>query len=205
MVRNNWAPLKGPLPVDGNGPFSGAQLLRTMGQIQLAQGDLLSALKSYQDAQIIEPTAIIEYQIARMQVQLGQADAYHASLNQALSLDPSFVPARVDLAIIQIQQNNFDIAKKHFEQALIDNPYDARSLYNYGAFLIQTDQRDLAVKYLQRAMAVNHRYLRAHYALIETLFALGDKDAADQELQALLGYAAESQEAEWARQLSTQQ
>ena len=193
------------LPVDGNGPFSGAQLLRTIGQIQLAQGDVLGALKTYQDAQVIEPTAAIEYQIARMQAQLGQLDAYHASLNQALILDATFVPARIDLAITQIQQNNFAAAQAHFEQALIDNPYDARSLYNYGTFLIQTNQHDLAVQYLQRAMTVNNRYLRAHYALIETLFTLGEKDTANQELQTLLGYAAQSQEAEWARQLSEQQ
>lgn len=192
------------LPVDGNGPFSGARLLQTMGQIQLAQGDLVTALKTYQDAQVIEPTATIEYQIAKMQAQLGQVKAYQSSLNQALSLDPTFVPARIDLAITQIQKNDFDSAQEHFEQALIDNPYDARSLYNYGAFLIQTDRQDLAVKYLQRAMAVNNRYLKAHYALIETLFALGDKDTANQQLQVLLGYAAGSQEAEWAKQLSQQ-
>jgi len=193
------------LPVDGNGSFSGVRLLQTMAQIQLAQGDLMTALKTYQDAQVIEPSAAVEYQIARIQAQIGQTDAYHTSLNQALSLDATFVPARIDLAISKIRQNNFEAAQKHFERALVDNPYDARSLYNYGAFLIQTDQRSLAVKYLQRAMKVNSRYLRAHYALIETLFSIGEKDAANQELQALLGYAPESQEADWATQLSKQQ
>ena len=192
------------LPVDGNGPFSGAQLLRTMAQVHLAMGEPAEALTKYRDAQTIEATAEGHYRIAQLLAQSGDLEGHQQNLEQAIEIEPSFVPARVDLAVVLAQQGHTDQARAQFEQSLIDNPYDARSLYNFGAFLVQISELDLAVRYFQRALSLNEQYTRAHYALIETLYTLGKSSRARLEVDRLISYAPDTQEAVWALQLREQ-
>ncbi len=192
------------LPLDGNGPFSGAQLLRTMAQVHLALGQPTDALKKYRDAQAIEPNAEGHYRIARLLAQSGDFDGYLDNLKSAIDTDPAFIPARVDLAIVYAQQGDPVAARQNFEQALIDNPYDARSLYNYGTFLVQNKEQDLAIRYFRRALTISEHYFRAHYALIETLYSTGQSSIAHREVDELLSYAPDTQEAVWALQLRKQ-
>lgn len=177
------------LPADGTGTFSGARLIRTIGQVQEATGDLDAAIQTYIDAEAIEPTAQGQYHLAQLSNRRGQNDAYLSHLRRATELDPDFLAAQVDLAIAMATTADTQSARQMFEQALTKNPYDARTLYNYGTLLVQAGEFELAVEPFKRALAINPRYVKAHSALIETLHVLGRFGEMAIELDELIHYA----------------
>ncbi|MCK5354268.1 MAG: SDR family oxidoreductase [Methyloprofundus sp.] len=107
-------------------------------------------------------------------------------LAEALAVDPAYVPARLDLAVIQTQLGDMTSAEDNFRRAVEDNPYFARGIYNLGAFLVQRGELENAKAYFNRALTLAPDYHLARYAVIESLLRSGHRDDAGKHYDQLL-------------------
>ncbi|MEX0915427.1 MAG: tetratricopeptide repeat protein [Wenzhouxiangellaceae bacterium] len=123
------------------------------------------------------------------------------TLQEALSLEPDFVPARVDLAIHWARNEQRDRAEAEFRLALSQNPYYAKSSYNYGAFLVEVGRLEEASAYFRRTLDLAPTHLKAHLALITVQHLTGDHEAARATLSSLRQIAPDSPEATMASDL----
>ncbi|MEM7349707.1 MAG: sulfatase-like hydrolase/transferase [Acidobacteriota bacterium] len=177
------------------------QILGTAGRVLLAQGKIGEALDKLRRAQSLAETAQGQYQLAKIYQLMGRTDDERTHLDRSLELDPTFVAARIDVAIRKAGEGDLEAAEADFSRALADNPYHERAFYNYGSFLIQAERPQDAVPYFRRAAELKGDYLQAHYALFALLYELGDWDEATKSFETLHQLAPGSLEAQRARDL----
>ncbi|MEM7584512.1 MAG: sulfatase-like hydrolase/transferase [Acidobacteriota bacterium] len=192
LERLKMSPTGYPLPED---------VARMAAGILSSRGEIDKAYERYREAEVLDPTAEGAYRLSRIHASRGEVHDELRFLNEALELDPTFVPARLDLAVRQAMSGELAEAEVQFRRALADHPYLARSFYNFGTFLVQNERSAEAVSYFQRAVELEPGYLQAHYALVEILLGLGEPDAAFEHFEALEELAPLSREARLALDL----
>lgn len=131
---------------------------------------------------------------------LGEAAEARASLERALDLDPTFAPARVDLAVALDRAGEPGV-EEQFLRALDDAPYYAPGFYNYGVFLLQYGRQEEAIRRFERAAAIAPRYLEAHLALVAAYSVAQRPADARSAYRVLEGLAPGSPQAVAAREL----
>lgn len=94
-------------------------------------------------------------------------EAARASLEKAVSLDPYYYPALVNLARLDMRDQKPEAARKRFEDALAKKPGDEKLLLGYAGVLGSTGaDRDAITRVLERAVESNPASPTAHAALI---------------------------------------
>lgn len=176
-------------------------LLDRLGAIYISRGEYAKALAAIRESQALEPTASGRFLEANALKVLGRRGEQRAALEASLELDPGYVPARVDLAVLQAQQGEREAAAANFRQALVDEPYFPRAHYNYGTFLVGGEHPEAAVEHFRRAVELDPGYLQARYALVAVYLGLGQAEDAQQCYSDLVARAPASPEARQARQL----
>ncbi len=170
------------------------EILTMAAGILLRRGEIDLAYEKYRQAEALAATAAGSYRLARIHARRGETYDQVRFLEQALELDPAFVPARLDLAIRHAVAGELAEAEAHFSRALDDHPYFARTFYNYGTFLVQSGRSAEAAGYFRRATELEPAYLQAHYALFEVHLGLGEADAALERFEILERLAPASRE-----------
>jgi arylsulfatase A-like enzyme/Tfp pilus assembly protein PilF len=149
-------------------------------------------LRGYLDR---SPSAQGAWLLASLRQRLGERGKAREALQWALEIDPTFVPARVDLAVQFAEAGSPEEAEPLFLRALRDAPYYPKAHYNYGNFLLQSGRFVEAAAYFGRAVALAPAYLKAHLALVAAYAAGEDRTKAAEASATLLHLAPQSEEA----------
>lgn len=180
------------------------RLTRQLGLHYTSVGDYDKAeeLLRQSDREGTDPA--VPYLISNIHQARGDADAELRALRTALEIDPTFAPARIDLAIRFARAGDKERARSEFERALRDQPYFHRGFYNYGAFLAESGDLTEAVERFERAVELEPAYWLGHFALVSVHLSLDDVESARRQYDRLRRLAPASPEAEGARQLLEQ-
>lgn len=176
-------------------------LVRTLVLQRFEQGDRDSAVELLERFSARSESAKSYWLLSGLYKRMQESGKSLAALQRALSIEPEFVPARVDLAVHWARHNEAEQAESEFRLALRHNPYYAKASYNYGAFLVEGDRLEDARTYFERALELSPSYLKAHLALITVHHLSGDNQQALTALRALRRIAPESVEAAMAANL----
>ncbi|MCP4658644.1 MAG: sulfatase-like hydrolase/transferase [bacterium] len=185
-----------------SGPASGSPetLLARIGRYLYLNGEKEEGLRAIRESVELNATASGFYLLATVLGGMDQSEAAREALRQSLEIDPTYAPARVDLAI-HLAQGDERAAAAEFERALSDQPYFAKAHYNYGTFLVQTGRIEEALERFRRAVALDPGYLKAYQAVIALELSRGRTPEAEQMLARLVARAPGSREAQLAREL----
>jgi arylsulfatase A-like enzyme/Tfp pilus assembly protein PilF len=166
-------------------------------------GEELPALEAMRAHVAASPSARGAWLLASFYQRLGDSEDSRAALDQALAVDPGFVPARVDLAVLLAESGSPAAADQEFKRSLEEAPYYPKGFYNYGIFVLQDGHFSEAAGYFQRAVALAPSYLKAHLALVTASIGAGDLPQAEDALATLQRLAPGSEEAAIAAGLLT--
>jgi arylsulfatase A-like enzyme/predicted Zn-dependent protease len=180
---------------------SAERLLLQAGIIKYAQGERAAGLRLIRRSLELEPTAESYYLVAVLEAQAGHASEERSLLERALSLDPKYAPARLDLAVRLLQEGRRDDGRREMERVLGEQPYLAKAHYNYGAFLLEQGDAAGALARFDRAVVLEPAYVKARLAAIAVRVRLGRRAEAEKGLAELDAEAPASPEAEQARRL----
>jgi arylsulfatase A-like enzyme/Tfp pilus assembly protein PilF len=147
------------------------------------------------------PSAAGASLLAGLYRRLGEGEAARRYTEQALEIEPRYVPARIDRAIARAGAGDEEGAEADFRQALEDAPYFAGGHYNYGTFLLQTGRYEEAGGHFRRTLDLAPTHVKAHLALVATSLTLGERERAEEAYARLLELAPRSVEAETAAEL----
>jgi tetratricopeptide (TPR) repeat protein len=101
---------------------------------------------------------------------------------QALAIDPLFVPARINLAMLYDQRGQKEEAEAQFRQILEIEPDLAEVHYSLGLLIAENEDRLAeAVKSLETAARLAADNARIHYNLAVAVQKLGRLDDAERE------------------------
>jgi protein O-GlcNAc transferase len=153
-------------------------------------GDPQSAIKELNDILAADPQSAeghlllgIAYRSAGSPDLVGEAVA---ELRQALSLDPTFVPARLYLAHIYMELGRYERAREELEAANAQVPRNAQFLTLLGEVERQLKNPKRAAELLKQALEIDNASAQAHYYLGLTLLDLGQPTAAIAELEGVV-------------------
>ena len=108
-----------------------------------------------------------------------QPEAGRASLEKALSIDPHYYPALMNLARLDIRDKKPAVARKRFEDALAQKPNDEQLLLGYANVLSSTGaDADAVTRAMERAVQENPASATAHVALINYYRRTENREAA---------------------------
>ena len=112
---------------------------------------------------------------------------------QSLELDPTFIPSRVNLAMLHHERGERDEAEKEFREALNLSPENGDVAYSLGLLLAESGRMNDAVKMLRQASENLHQAgdrettrNRVRYNLSLLFMQLGHSEEAEKELSALV-------------------
>jgi arylsulfatase A-like enzyme len=180
---------------------SAEELLLDIGMTMHARGQRAAGLRLVRRSLELQPSAAGYHLLASFQAAEGRAAEERASLERAVSLDPKYAPARLDLAVRLAQEGRREEARREIERVVGEQPYFARAQYDYGAFLLQEGEAVPALTRFDRAIALEPAYAKARYAAIAVRLTLGRRAEAEKALAELEARAPGSAEAAQARRL----
>jgi arylsulfatase A-like enzyme/tetratricopeptide (TPR) repeat protein len=151
----------------------------------------LDSLKRYVET---TPSAHGAWLLGSLYDRLGQPEVARANLEKALTIEPRFVPARIDLAVQLDESGDPADAEREFQQALADAPYYPKALYNYGTFELRAGRYAEAIGYFDRTVELAPSYRKARLALVAAHLAAADRPRAEEAYAALSRLAPHSEE-----------
>ncbi|MBZ0112531.1 MAG: sulfatase-like hydrolase/transferase [Thermoanaerobaculia bacterium] len=143
-----------------------ARLLVQLGAVAFYRGDLIEAESRLFQGIALEPSAEAHHVLAHVFATQNRIEEQVEQLTATLELEPSYLTARLDLAILEARRGNRAAAQAHFDKALAEQPYFSRTHYNLGTFLIASGDLEAAERRFLRAVELDPNYLQARYALV---------------------------------------
>ena len=117
---------------------------------------------------------------------LGEFDQAARHFARAIALDPQFVNAHQNYALVLWDQGLPQQAAVHFEIALALRQDSPEANFYLGWIRLDEDKPALAAERLRAALRLRPDHAEAHYLLARALLAQGDTRAAQQSLAAAL-------------------
>jgi tetratricopeptide (TPR) repeat protein len=154
-----------------------------LGMVLQTYSLLQEAASAYQRASHFAPTEFRWiYYLGQVQAAAGHCDAAIVSLQSALRLDPSYIPAQLRLADCFVAAAQWDKAAELYTSVLKSEPDNAAAHYGMGR--VRAAHRDFlpAADSYRKAISLFPDYGPAHYALALADRALGQLDQAEAEL-----------------------
>ncbi|MBN9132893.1 MAG: PEP-CTERM system TPR-repeat protein PrsT [Nitrosospira multiformis] len=113
-------------------------------------------------------------------IYMGKKDAANAraSFEKALSLQPAYFPAAVNLAQLDLQDNKPDVAKKRFEAILEKDKKNIQAMSALADLAVNQGQKKEATEWLERAMQANPDVLQPAILLGSHYLRQGEKQKA---------------------------
>jgi tetratricopeptide (TPR) repeat protein len=115
-----------------------------------------------------KPDARVAFNLAKAQLQLGQADKAQASLQKALQLQPGYADAYKELGVLLRKQGNNDGALDAFSRLLSLKPNDAEAHCNMGVIYYDRADYEKAAAALEKGLAINPKLPKAYFVLAES-------------------------------------
>ena len=122
------------------------------------------------------------FQLSRLLAR-GNLAAARAALHKALSIQPNFAPAHLDLGMLEVQAQDFPQAVQHLEKSL-ELGLAGPELHNFlGIAYNRTDRVTEAVESYRRAIAARPGYADAHLNLALALQRLNRQEESRKEYE----------------------
>ncbi|HEV2694561.1 MAG TPA: tetratricopeptide repeat protein [Verrucomicrobiae bacterium] len=164
-----------------------ADALESMGALQSIQNDAKDAEASFKAASDLSPVRSTKRMVyARFKLQLGQADAAQAILQDVVKQAPDYIPALMGLAEIDLTAKKFDASRENVTKVL------ARDPDNFDGLLLDSrlrfTQGDItgAVGVLERMARMYPQAPNVHFQLATGYMAAGDDTKATVSLNRAL-------------------
>jgi tetratricopeptide (TPR) repeat protein len=140
----------------------------TRGEIQMYQGDLQGAEKSYHSSlQSDAQNSEAEYALARLYVATGRIDEAVAKMHDLVQIRYPSEDVYYSLSAIYQKLGKTQEAEQTLKQWLELFPRSADAYYRYGLFLALKGDRTQAITYLERAVQMDPSLKEAQLALTE--------------------------------------
>lgn len=99
---------------------------------------------------------------------LGKGDraASRQAMEQALNVQPTYLPALINLARLDLQDGKPDQARKRFETLLKQDKDNLQAMLSLAELALMQHQNDQAISWLERAAAAHPKELRPRVALV---------------------------------------
>ncbi len=136
-----------------------------------------ASIQDYQRAGADSKT-LQEVEAMYLKVVRALTDAPLADYEQAIAIDPEFVPARINLAMLFDQRGEPEKAEREFRRVIEIDPNLGDTYYSLGLLLAQQDRLAEAEPVLKRGAELLPNNARLRYNLSVALFRLGNKDDA---------------------------
>ena len=148
----------------------------------LAEEEIGLAGQLYQQNASRNPAGAEAAQAAYYRAMRKATEKSFREYQQALSIDPLFVPARINLAMLYDQRGQKEEAESQFHEILKIEPDLAEIHYSLGLLIAENEDRlDEAVASLETATRLAPENPRIHYNLAVALQKLGRFDDAQRE------------------------
>lgn len=161
-----------------------AQANGRLGMILQAYELYQTSVPCYRRARLLDPTSFAwVYYLATAQA-AASADStiIVALLQEALRLNPDYLPARLKLAEALLAMGRFEESRRTCDFLLEKNPNSARVQYLAGRVKSAMGETSAAVENYYRACELAPRYGSAHYALGLAYRQLGETAKAEEQL-----------------------
>src|SRR5258708_11853784 len=123
----------------------------------LRRGDPDSALIRFRHAAESEPERPQGYfGMAMVYLEQESSDEVVVSLEKALDIDPSYIPARAYLGIEYLKRYDLERAEEELERALKDEPTNLLAHVKYAEYYYRLGFYNRSVEILQRGLKVPH-------------------------------------------------
>jgi tetratricopeptide (TPR) repeat protein len=150
-----------------------------------------AAHEAYARAQALAPAAFDWFYLDALVLQRLARHAEAASrLEQALSLSPDYLPARIALAEELFESGDLDRSARLFEALRKEPSAEPAAEFGLGRIAAAAGRHEAAVAHFQRAIALFPEWGAVHYALAISSRALGHRDEAQRALQRHAEYGA---------------
>ena len=116
--------------------------------------------------------------LAAIHAAIGDPDAAEAALQDALAIEPNWIPALVNLADLYRASNRDVAAGPYLARAAATDPPSSAAAYAYGLWFIRQGQSARALEQLQRAYELDPDHLRNAYVYALALNNTGEGHAA---------------------------
>lgn len=93
-----------------------------------------------------------DYQLGHYLALEGRAKHAAATFQRALGIDPTHLPARVELAYAQLQMGETDAAMRNLQEAVATGQADAQAHYNLACLLARKGDKESALRTLETAI-----------------------------------------------------
>jgi predicted O-linked N-acetylglucosamine transferase (SPINDLY family) len=143
----------------------------------LRHGDIARAQRAARILSELAPrSADAQYNLAHVLRMAGDVDAAAATLDRALDLDPTHVPARLGRAWLRLDARVFDAAIVDFEELIRAQPQLIVAWLGAGAVRLRQYDGAGAERYLRQACALDEQSADAWRGLAEALELQGRGD-----------------------------
>ena len=102
--------------------------------------------------------------LGTFELNLGNVPAAKSAYEDALSIEPQYIPARLNLADLYRASNDEANATQHLKQAVKDAPDSSAANFSYGLSLIRTKKYAEALPFLNTAAQMDDS--QPHYAYV---------------------------------------
>jgi len=155
-----------------------------LGNLYLTHDLYTSADASYNNAIILAPGHFPwVYYSAYLALENGNMQAALSRFEQAVELDPEYLPARYRLAQVHLDLNHLDEAYTLFNKLLNDTEFKAAAHNGLGQVFLMKQEYTSAAEHFTQALELAPKANSIHYPLAMSLRAAGKKQLAKQHLQ----------------------
>ncbi|MEM7001253.1 MAG: XrtA/PEP-CTERM system TPR-repeat protein PrsT [Pseudomonadota bacterium] len=168
--------------IDKDPTHTQAWLLR--GEVELAQGDLETALNSFQQASALPSGQVLGAMgVVRTQLLSGDVDAAADGAERLVGMVSEFPPARYLLGLIRFRQGDLEASMEELRQVQSRVPEHGPTRYLIGVVLAQLGSYNQAIENLTAYLAVDPNNVSARKILGAVFVETNDLEAAITTLQ----------------------
>ena len=155
-----------------------------LGMILHAHDQVNAAAICYRRAHLLNPDSFrwVYYQ-GLVEAAQGKHQEAARTLEQALDLDPNYLPAQLKLAENLLAMARWDEGADYYQAVLKNHPNNAPAHYGTGRVLAARKEWKSAALSYQRACRLFPAFGASHYALATTYRRLGDNEKSEKHLR----------------------
>ena len=168
----------------GNAYLQVASAHVSLGKAYLEKGDVRAALRCFERALAIEPSAQAHVHLANARQQQGDAAAAERHYREAIRLGLDVASVHFSLARVLWAQNEREEAAREYEATLRLDPDHQEAHQNLGVWLSALGRRDEALEHYRRAVEIPPNTPLEHTNLGQALLASGRHDEAAEQFRA---------------------
>ena len=150
-----------------------------LGMIQLRNGDAAAALETAQDLMERQPENPFQPNLAgSAYVALNDLAAAQSSYETALEIDPTYMPAALNLAKLDILSGDLDQAEDRYYQIIDENPEESRAMIGLANIYERRNHVQETVSWLEKAVAFDNTNISTVIRLFNHYMSMGRIDTA---------------------------